>query len=106
MPFANHIFPKDEVIILHLPKGCPISKPGDLWVLHMTLHGLCRSPYHWYQLIKKILLGMGLNMSPCDPYVFSGTLREDLPPIYIGLYVDDFKYFLLSEETEDLFENN
>jgi hypothetical protein len=47
---------------------------------------------------------MGLTMSPHDPCVFSGKLWGDLPPIYISLYVDDFKYFSLSEETEELFE--
>lgn len=47
---------------------------------------------------------MGLTMSPHDPCVFSGTLREGLPPIYIGIYVDNFKYFSLSDGTEDLFE--
>ena len=49
---------------------------------------------------------MGLNMSPHDPCVFLGKLRDDLPPIYIGIYVDDFKYFSLSDETEDLFEKH
>jgi hypothetical protein len=102
--FCQSYLPKEEVIILRPPKGCPISKPGDIWVLHKTMYGLRRSPYHWYQSIKKILLGMGLTMSPHDPCVFSGKLRGDLPPIYIGLYVDDFKHFSLSEETEDLFE--
>jgi hypothetical protein len=37
-------------------------------------------------------------MSLHDPCVFSGTLREGLPPIYIDIYVDDFKYFSLSED--------
>jgi hypothetical protein len=43
-------------------------------------------------------------MSPHDPCVYFGTLKEGLPPIYIGLYVDDFKYFSLSDEVEQLFE--
>jgi hypothetical protein len=47
---------------------------------------------------------MGLNMSLHDPCVFSGSLNKGLPPIYIGIYVDDFKYFSLSSDTEDLFE--
>ena len=48
---------------------------------------------------------MGLNMSPHDPCVFSGKLRDDLPPIYIGIYEDNFKkYFSLSDKTEDPFE--
>jgi hypothetical protein len=88
--FCQSYLPKDEKIIIRPPKGCPLSKPDNLWLLHKTLYGLCRSPYHWYQAIKKILLSMGLTMSPHDPCVFHGSLQEGLPPIYIGLYVDDF----------------
>jgi hypothetical protein len=47
---------------------------------------------------------MGLTMSPHDPCVFYGSLKDGLPPIYIGIYVDDFKYFSLSDEVEQLFE--
>jgi hypothetical protein len=103
--FCQPYVPKDETIIIRPPKGCPLSKPGVLWLLRKTLCGLRRSPYHWYQNIKKILLSLGrLEQSPDGPYVFYGSLRKDLPPIYIGLYVDDFKYFSLSDECETLFE--
>ncbi len=47
---------------------------------------------------------MGLNMSPHDPCVFYGPLKDGQPPIYIGLYVDNFKYFSLSNKIEQLFE--
>jgi hypothetical protein len=47
---------------------------------------------------------MGLTMSPHDPCVFHDVLQEGLSPIYMGLYVDDFKYFSISDETEKLFE--
>ena len=47
---------------------------------------------------------MGLTMSPRDPCVFHGVLQEGLPLIYMGLFVDDFKYFSLSYETEKLSE--
>jgi hypothetical protein len=40
--FCQSYLPKEEVIILRPPKGCPISKPGDIWVLHKTLYGLRR----------------------------------------------------------------
>jgi hypothetical protein len=102
--FCQSYLPKDETIILRPPKDCPLSKSNDLWLLRKTLYGLRRSPYHWYQNIKKILLGMGLTMSLHDPCVYYGKLRDNLPPIYIGLYVDDFKYFSLPDETEQLFE--
>jgi hypothetical protein len=102
--FCQSYLPKDETIIIRPPKGCPLSKPGVLWLLRKMLYGLRRSPYHWYQNIKKILLSLGLEQSPHDPCVFYGSLRKDLPPIYIGLYVDDFKYFSLSDECKTLFE--
>jgi hypothetical protein len=47
---------------------------------------------------------MGLTMSPHDPCVFYGSLKEGLPPIYIGIYVDNFKYYSLSDESDKLFE--
>jgi hypothetical protein len=59
--FVQPYLPKDETIVCRPPKGCPLSKPGDLWLLRKTLYGLQRSPYHWYQNIKKILLDMGLH---------------------------------------------
>jgi hypothetical protein len=102
--FCQSYLPEGETIILRPPKGAPLTKLGDLWLLRKTLYGLRRSPYHWYQSIKKILLNMGLAQSPHDPCVFYGKLQDDLPPIYIGLYVDDFKYFSLSDEVEALFE--
>jgi hypothetical protein len=96
--------PKDEKIICRPPRGCPLSKPGDLWLLRKTLYGLRRSPYHWYHNIKNILLDLGLSISDHDQCVFSGKLAPHLPPLYLGLYVDDFKYFSESDETERLFE--
>jgi hypothetical protein len=47
---------------------------------------------------------MGLETSDHDHCVFNGKLAPHLPPIYLGLYVDDFKYFSTSDETEKLFE--
>jgi hypothetical protein len=102
--FVQSYLPKDETIIGRPPHGCPFSKPGDLWLLRKTLYGLRRSPYHWYQNIKKILIGMGLETSDHDQCVFSGKIAPHLPPLYLGLYVDDFNYFSSSNETEKLFE--
>jgi hypothetical protein len=102
--FVQSYLPNDEKIIVRPPKGCPISRNGELWLLQKTLYGLRRSPYHWYQNIRKILEDMGLSISPHDPCIFYGKLADHLPPIYIGLYVDDFKYFSTSDETEKLFE--
>jgi hypothetical protein len=88
--FVQSYLPKDETIICRPPKGgCPLSKPGDFWLLRKTLYGLRTSPYHWYQNIKKIFLGMGLQISDHDQCVLTGKLVPHLPPIYLGLYVDD-----------------
>jgi hypothetical protein len=86
--------PKDETIIVRRQKECPVSKHGDLWLLKKTLYGLRRT----------ILLGMGLAMSAHDPCVFSGKLAPHLPPIYLGLYVDDFKFCSTSNEIKGLFD--
>jgi hypothetical protein len=102
--FVQSYLPKDETIICRPPKGCPLSKPGDLWLLRKTLYGLRHSPYHWYQNIKKIPVDMGLEISDHDHCVFTVKLAPHLPHIYLGLYVDDFKYFSTSDETERLFE--
>jgi hypothetical protein len=56
--FCQSFLSKEETIIIRPPKGFPLSKPGDLWLLHKTLYGLRWSPYHWYQAIKTILLSM------------------------------------------------
>jgi hypothetical protein len=44
--FCQSYLPKGEVIIIRPPKECPVSKPGDLWVLRKTLYGLRQPPYH------------------------------------------------------------
>ena len=62
--FVQSYLPADETVIVRPPPGCPVSKPGELWLLKKTLYGLRRSPFHWYQKISKIFLEMGLTMSP------------------------------------------
>jgi hypothetical protein len=47
---------------------------------------------------------MGLETSEHDHCVFTGKITPHLPPLYLGLYVDNFKYFSTSNETEKLFE--
>jgi hypothetical protein len=45
-------------------------------------------------------------MSPCkhDPCVFTGSLIKGEPPLYLGVYVDNFTYFSTSDEVEQAFE--
>jgi hypothetical protein len=86
------------------PPGCPISEPGEYWLLRKTLYGLHRSPKHWYELLVAALVKIG--MSPCkhDPCVFTGRLIEGEPPLYLGVYVDDFTYFSDSNEVKRAFK--
>ena len=63
-----------------------------------------RSPKHWYELAKKILLQIGFKQSKTSPCLFVGNLIEGEPPIYLGLYVDDFIYFSASPKVEKKFE--
>ena len=69
-----------------------------------TLYGLGRSPFHWYQRIRSILLSISLTQSIHDPCVFYGSLEPNQPPLYVCLYVDDFKYWSTSDAVEQLFD--
>ena len=98
--FLHAILPDDEVVIVEPPPGCPLSKPGDLWLLNKTLYGLRRSPFHWYSAFKDALVDIGLQPCAHDPCVFTGIILDGEPPIYLGAYVDDFKYFSESDAVE------
>jgi hypothetical protein len=63
---------------------------------------LIRSPSKPLPLVPKHqenALGMGMETSDHDHCVFSGKFAPHLPPIYLGVYVDDFKYFSTSDKT-------
>ena len=82
------------------PKGCPLTHPNSLWRLRKTLYGLVRSPLHWYNNISSFFKSIGLTNSPNSPCVFTGTILPNEPPIYVGLYVDDFAFFSCSDAVE------
>ena len=82
----------------------PKKPKNTYWRLLRTLYGLKRSPRHWYEKAKSILLQLGLKQSIHSKCIFHGRIDPKLPPIYIGLYVDDFIYFSASDETKKLFE--
>jgi hypothetical protein len=88
------------------PAGCPITPPNLYWRLKKTLYGLKRSPRHFYELARKTLLSVGLKQHPTSPCLFYGTLIEGHPPLYLGLYVDDFIYFSQSSQVENKFEKD
>ena len=102
--FCNGILPKDETTIVRPPSGCPLSKAGQLWLLKKTLYGLRRSPIHWYRTIKAKLEEIGLQATAHDPCLFFGYLDDHAEPIYVGVYVDDLKYFSTSDDVEAMFE--
>ena len=47
---------------------------------------------------------LGLKSHPSSPCLFSGVIVPNQPPIYLGLYVDDFIYFSESPEVERIFK--
>ena len=97
--------PDDEVVVIKPPKGCPLSKPDTLWKLKKTLYGLVRSPLHWYNNITNFFKSIGLTNSPNSPCLFTGTLIPGEPPLYLGLYVDDFAFFSPSDAVEQKFRD-
>ena len=102
--FCQPEMPEDEITIVKPPKGCPRSKPGTYWKLNKTLYGLSRSPKHWYETFRGHLEDMGFKPVSQDPCVFKCTPFAGKPPIYLGMYVDDFVYFSTSDHVEEWFE--
>jgi hypothetical protein len=94
------VLPPHEVVVVRPPKGCPFSPPDTFWRLNKTLYGLRRSPRHWYTCFRDVLLGMGLTPCPHEPCLFTGILIVGSPPLYLGIYVDDFAYFSVSSDVE------
>ena len=103
--FCQAVLPPDENYVLKPPPGCPLTPPNTYWLLKRTLYGLRRSPRHWYEKAKEILESIGLHQCPNSPCLFTGTIIKDQPPIYLGLYVDDFVYFSRSDKVEKEFES-
>eukprot|EP00957_Ditylum_brightwellii_P119326 9103295-Ditylum_brightwellii.AAC.1 len=74
--FCHGLLPEDETISVCPPPGCPHSKPA--------------------------FKAIGLQSCPNAPCLFHGELLPGHPPIYVGLYVDNFVYFLPSPEVKKL----
>ena len=103
--FCQAHLPENEKYVCIPPTGCPLTPSNSYWLLRKTLYGLRRSPRHWYELAKKLLLSLGLQNTPHSPCIFHGTLIPGEDPIYIGLYVDDMIYFSNSNATLQAFEH-
>jgi len=102
--FCQAILPPNEQYVLKPPPGCPITPPNSYWMLKRTLYGLKRSPRHWYEKAVSFLNTIGLQQCRHAPCLFKGYLIKGQPPIYLGLYVDDFVYFSESDDVEKVFE--
>eukprot|EP00957_Ditylum_brightwellii_P109318 8338954-Ditylum_brightwellii.AAC.1 len=102
--FCHGVLPEDEVIIAKPPSGCPVSKPGAYWKLDKTLYGLRRSPFHLFNQIFSSFQAIELQSCPNVPCIFHSTMIPGKPPIYVGLYLDDFVYFSESDAVERAFE--
>ena len=74
--FYNSTLPDNEVTVIRPPIGDPDFQEDEYWLLKKTLYGIRRSPHHWYNMIKGILLKMGLKASPHDPCLLSGILEK------------------------------
>ena len=102
--FCQGVLPDNESYVIRPPPGCPHTPKGSYWRLLRTLYGLKRSPRHWYEKAKATLKDLGIVQLDNSPCVFKSTPIPGKPPIYIGLYVDDFIYFSESDEVEKSFE--
>ena len=111
--FCQGILPPEEITIVKPPIGDPDAIDGEYWLLKRTLYGLRRSPKHWYDKIRNVLLKLGLRQNAYDPCLFSGDIIDpsnpNAPPsncpLTLGLYVDDFVYFSEDPDVEARFEN-
>ena len=102
--FVQANLPDNEMYVIRPPAGCPRSPKNSYWLLQRSLYGLRRAPRHWYNKFHSML--ESCNLVPCThaPCVFTGTIIEGRPPLYLGMYVDNFVYFSEDPEVEKAFE--
>ena len=98
------VLPDDEQYVICPPKVCPLTPSDTYLLLKKTLYGLKHSPCHWYNTCRKALASLGLFLCPNAPCIFSGIIIEGEPPLYLGLFVDDFIYFSDSDSVEAAFK--
>ena len=103
--FVQSLLPSTKPYVIKPPTGCPLSKPNTYLRLLKTLYGLKRSPRHWYEKARSILISLCLHPCPHAPCLFKGSIIPGQPPLFLGLYVDDMVYFSESIAVEQAFEN-
>jgi hypothetical protein len=104
--FCHPVFPDDETIIVCPPPGCPLSQPGELWLLRKTLYGLRCGPKHWYEALRVALLKIDMNPCAHNPCVFTGVQMKGEPPRYLGVYVNNFTYVSDSDAVGGVFKQS
>ena len=104
--FVQSVLPEDKKYVVKPPHGCPIIPSKIYLLLKKTLYRSKRSPRHWYETCKKTLISLGLKLCPNAPCIFSGTIIDGQPPLYLGLFVDDFIFFSKSPAIEQKFQSD
>ena len=102
--FVQSILPTNETYVLKPPPGCKLTPKHTFWKLQRSLYGLKRAPRHWYVKATNILKEAGLEPCPNAPCLFKGCIIPGKPPLYLGLYVDDFIFFSQDKTVEKEFE--
>ena len=82
-----------------------MTPPNTYLKLKKMLYRLKQSPCHFYNLVVKTLTSIGLQQHPNLPCLFFGILLPNKPPLYLGLYVDDFVHFSESDKVEKEFKS-
>jgi hypothetical protein len=98
--FVQSSIPDNETFIVQPPAGCPHSPPGTYWHLLRSLYGLQCAPKLWFEKISSHFCSIGLQNCEISPCLFYGTLIDGLPPIYVGIYVNDMIYFSADDAVE------
>ena len=91
--FCQSTLPSHEQYICRPPLGCLFTPPSTYPRLIKTLYGLKRSPRHWYEKHKMVLVSINLHPSPNAPCLYTGIIIPGSAPLYLGMNVDDFIYF-------------
>ena len=103
--FCQSLLPPTEQYVCRPPSGRPVTSNNTYLLLKHTLYGLKRSPKHWFNKSTAAFQSLGLVPCPNAPCLFTGTIIPDHPPLYVGLYVDDFLYFSTNPAVEVAFEH-
>ncbi len=111
--FCQCALPDDEITIVKPPIRDPDTTKNEYWLLKWTLYGLQCSPYHWHTKINAAINQIGQQANSLDPCLYTGHIIDlsnpgappSTSPLTLGLYFDDFIYFLEDPKVEQFFES-